>query len=223
MMFEILRRQVNGRGGCVSYPRRCPPANLTDAWRSLAPEPAEALAGLSRFDCASPQQEAVTVALLLRRKLEEPGATAALITPDRELARRVAAELRRWKIDIDDSAGLPLARTPPGAFLRLVLDLAASELAPVPLLAALKHPLAAGGLAPEEFRELARRLEGRIRGPRPAPGLAGLRDALGDKHPELGRFIDRIETCLGELPALLAADETGIVALTSAHIAAAER
>jgi len=199
------------------------PANLTDSWRNLAPEPAVALAGLSRYDCVSPQQEAVTIALLLRRKLEEPGATAALITPDRELARRVAAELRRWKIDIDDSAGLPLARTPPGAFLRLVLDLAASELAPVPLLAALKHPLAAGGLAPEEFRELARRLEGRIRGPRPAPGLAGLRAALGDKEFELRRFVDRLETCLGELPTLLATRDTGIVELASGHIAAAER
>lgn len=199
------------------------PANLTDAWRSLPPAPAGALAGVSRYDCASAQQEAMTIALLLRRKLEEPGATAALVTPDRELARRVAAELRRWGVDIDDSAGLPLPRTPPGAFLRLVLDMAASELAPVPLLAALKHPLAAGGLAPEEFRELARRLEDRIRGPRPAPGFAGLRAALGDKDPALRRFVDRLEACLGELPALLAARETSIAVLARAHIAAAER
>jgi ATP-dependent helicase/nuclease subunit B len=104
-----------------------------------------------------------------------------------------------------------------------VLDTAASELAPVPLLAALKHPLAAGGLAPEEFRELARRLEDRIRGPRPAPGLAGLRAALRDGDHELRRFIDRLEFCLGELPALLAAREASVNALTSAHITAAER
>ena len=68
----------------------------------------------------------MTIALLLRRKLETPGTTAALVTPDRELARRVAVELSRWGIEIDDSAGLPLNRTPPGAFLRLVLDLAES-------------------------------------------------------------------------------------------------
>jgi ATP-dependent helicase/nuclease subunit B len=199
------------------------PAALTDAWRDLPPETDEALAGISRYDCLSPQDEAVTIALLLRRKLEVPGATAALVTPDRELARRVAAELRRWGIDIDDSAGLPLTRTPPGTFLRLVLDMAENELAPVPLLAALKHPLAAGGMAPEEFRELARRLEAAIRGPRPAPGFAGLRAALGDDKPALRRFVDRIETCLGDLPAMLAAGTTGMVALASAHIAAAER
>ena len=126
----------------------------------------------------------MTIALLLRRKLETPGATAALVTPDRELARRVAAELRRWDIEIDNSAGLPLNRTPPGVFLRLVLDLAASRLAPVPLLAALKHPLAAGGLAPGAFRDLARRLEQAILGPRPAPGFSGLRAALAGARCE---------------------------------------
>jgi ATP-dependent helicase/nuclease subunit B len=199
------------------------PARLTDAWRDLPPAPPETLRGVSRYDCVSPQDEALTIALLLRRKLEQPNATAALVTPDRELARRVTAELKRWGIDIDDSAGLPLARTPPGAFLRLVLDMAESELAPVPLLAALKHPLAAGGMAREEFRELARELERAIRGPRPAPGIAGLRAALINKPPPLRRFIDRIADCLGELPALLAGEDTGVVTLATAHIAAAER
>ena len=145
------------------------PAVTTDAWRRLPAQRADTLDGLTRYDCVGAQQEAVTIALLLRRKLETPGATAALVTPDRGLARRVASELRRWDIDIDDSAGLPLNRTPPGVFLRLVLDLAASQLAPVPLLAALKHPLASGGLPPVAFRDLARQLEQAIRGPRGPP------------------------------------------------------
>jgi ATP-dependent helicase/nuclease subunit B len=199
------------------------PAVLTDAWRGLKPESEDALAGLNRYDCPSPQDEAVTIALLLRRKLEEPGATASLITPDRELARRVAAELRRWDIDIDDSAGVTLSLTPPGAFLRLVLDMAESELAPVPLLAALKHPLAAGGLAAPAFRDLARQLERVIRGPRPAPGFDGLTAAVANSEPVLRGFVERIEGCLGTLPALLAADAVSIAELASAHIAAAER
>src|SRR5580704_2059153 len=199
------------------------PAALTDAWRGLKPESEDALAGLNRYDCPSPQDEAVTIALLLRRKLEEPGATGSLVTPDRELARRVAAELRRWDIDIDDSAGVPLSLTPPGAFLRLVLDMAESELAPVPLLAALKHPLAAGGLAAPVFRDLARQLERVIRGPRPAAGFDGLTAAVANSEPVLRGFVERIETCLGALPALLAADAVSIAELASAHIAAAER
>jgi ATP-dependent helicase/nuclease subunit B len=199
------------------------PAATTDAWRELAPVPADTLAGLSRYDCAGGQEEALTVALLLRRKLETPGATAALVTPDRELARRVAAELRRWGIEIDDSAGLPLNRTPPGVFLRLVLDLAASGLAPVPLLAALKHPLAAGGLAPAAFRELTRTLEQAILGPRPAPGFTGLRGALGGADLRLRRFADCLEACLGALPDLLAAESVPLSRIAAAHVEAAER
>ncbi len=199
------------------------PAATTDAWRRLPPFPAETLDGISRYGCASTQQEAVTIALLLRRKLETPGATAALVTPDRDLARRVAAELRRWGIDIDDSAGLPLNRTPPGVFLRLVLDLGDSELAPVPLLAALKHPLAAGGLAPASFRERARDLEKAILGPRPAPGFAGLKAALDAAAPGLRRFADRLEACLGELPDLLLAGAVPLARLLAAHVEATER
>ncbi|HMD63854.1 MAG TPA: double-strand break repair protein AddB [Stellaceae bacterium] len=199
------------------------PAVTTDAWRRLPAQPADTLDGLRRYDCASAQEEAVTIALLLRRKLETPAATAALVTPDRELARRVAAELRRWGIEIDDSAGLPLNRTPPGVFLRLVLDLAASRLAPVPLLAALKHPLASGGLAPVAFRDLARRLEQAILGPRPAPGFAGLGAALVGERVGLRRFAERLEACLGPLPELLVADAVPLSRLAAAHIEAAER
>jgi len=198
------------------------PAELTDRWRDLPRAAADGLAGVTRYDCASPQDEAATIALLLRRVLETPAATAALVTPDRELARRVAAELRRWDIDIDDSAGVPLALTPPGAFLRLVLDAADSGFAPVPLLAALKHPLAAGGLAPETFRGLARRLEAAIRGPRPAPGIAGLRSAIGNR-PGLRRLVDRLQSCLGPLAAALDRDGAPLAELVAEHLRAAER
>lgn len=199
------------------------PATTTDAWRRLPPAPPDTFEGVSRYDCASPQQEAVTIALLLRRKIETPGATAALVTPDRELARRVAAELRRWGIEIDDSAGVPLNRTPPGVFLRLVLELADSRLAPVQLLAALKHPLAAGGLAPAVFRDFARRLERAILGPRPAPGFAGLKAALAGAKNGLRRFADRLESCLGPFPELLTAEVVPLSRLVVSHIEAAER
>ncbi|HEY1430720.1 MAG TPA: hypothetical protein VGF39_03710, partial [Stellaceae bacterium] len=228
---EGAERSEAGEGGAPSPRARrvrlvgeaLRPAATSDAWLRLPPQPADTFDGVSRFDCASAQQEAVTIALLLRRKLETPGATAALVTPDRELARRVAVELRRWGIEIDDSAGLPLNRTPQGGFLRLVLELAESRLAPVPLLAALKHPLAAGGLDPAVFRRLARRLEKAILGPRPAPGFAGLRAALRDEDTRLRRFVDRLEACLGRLPDVLEAGAVPLARLVIPHIEAAER
>ena len=93
------------------------------------------------IETATPEEEARTIALIMRQTLERDDLTAALVTPDRMLARRVAAELQRWGIAVDDSGGEPLAQTGPAAFLRLIARMAVEELAPVPLLAALKHPL----------------------------------------------------------------------------------
>jgi ATP-dependent helicase/nuclease subunit B len=73
------------------------------------------------------QAEAVAAALALREALEKPGARAALVTPDRDLARRVSAELARHGITADDSAGEPLAETPAGAFLRLLARMVAAS------------------------------------------------------------------------------------------------
>ncbi len=160
------------------------PAAATAQWHeestALAPkELAAALADVRRIDCPGAGEEAEVVACLLREALETPGRRAALVTPDRGLARRVAAVLGRWGIAVDDSAGTPLADTPLGAFLRLTAETLAEGLSPLGLLAALKHPLAAGGLAPVEFRRRVRALERLVlRGARPAPGFAGLKAAL---------------------------------------------
>ena len=198
------------------------PAAESHHWRGLAGIGPDALAGLTRLDCAGPQEEATVIALLLREALQVPEKTAALVTPDRGLARRVAAELKRWGIEIDDSAGAPLDKTPPGLFLRLLLDLAAEDLAPLPLLAALKHPLAAGGSAPEAFRALVRRLEiAVLRGPRPAPGFAGLSAVLPPSR-DLAALVSVLEAALAPLLQVLAAPEIALADLVAAHIAAAE-
>ncbi len=141
--------------------------------------PPGGLEGLRRLVTADQQEEAAAIALVLRETLERPGERAALVTPDRELAARVVAELLRFGVVVDDSAGEPLAETPPAAFLRLLARAVAEQFAPVPLLCVLKHPFCAAGMAPADCREAARTLElACLRGPRPAPGLSGLRDAL---------------------------------------------
>ena len=152
------------------------PATALDDWMDRRPV---ALPGMSRLRAADQQQEAQAIALVLRQVLETPGARAALVTPDRDLAGRVAAALLRFGIVADDSAGEKLADSPPAVFLRLLVHAVAEELAPVPLLALLKHPLCAAGMSPIACREAARRLETAcLRGPRPAHGIAGLRIAV---------------------------------------------
>ncbi len=192
--------------------------------------PDNAGTGLYRVDCANPEEEARAIALALRQALEEPGRTAALVTPDRALARRVTAELGRWNIAVDDSAGVPLALTTAGTFLRLTASMVAEELAPIDLLAALKHPLAAGGMESWAFRRRARRLDHLVlRGPRPAAGFAGLLkalDALAERRPsdvaELKPWLQNLAALAAPLIGVVSDDETDMVALLRAHIQFAE-
>jgi len=202
-------------------------AALTPAAVAVPPTPVAdleaALNGITRIDCPGTREEAAAIALLMRRTLDTPGRTAALVTPDRVLARRVSAELKRWEIDVDDSAGQPLAQTPPGAFLRLIAEAAITDLAPVALLALLKHPIAAAGHAPATLRRLARRLEMAVlRGPRPAGGADGLRQALGAGEPELSALVGRLEDLLAPLLDLAPQEPYSMGDLIRAHVAAAE-
>jgi ATP-dependent helicase/nuclease subunit B len=173
------------------------PAASLSAWRT--PSPTD-LTGLTRLSPADAQEEAVAIAMLLRDALEVPGRRAALVTPDRALAGRVAAELLRWGVVADDSAGEKLADSPPAVFLRLLARAVEARLAPVALLSLLKHPLAGAGLSTAACRAAARDLErAALRGPRPPPGLTGLRERLDGAAnvPEPARgLLDRLEAAL---------------------------
>ncbi|MCC7048026.1 MAG: double-strand break repair protein AddB [Alphaproteobacteria bacterium] len=194
------------------------PAESTDAWRDLPPASGAALKGVWRVDCPGPREEAAAIALMLREVLECPGRTAALVTPDRALARRVAIELKRWGVAIDDSAGIDLLATPPGVFLRLVAAMMDAEAAPVPLLACFKHPLAQGGRSREEFRGLTRRLEIKaLRGPRPAPGFAGILGTLRDLGDDaLVNWVGDLDRAARPFAALLAG-QADLAELIRAH------
>jgi ATP-dependent helicase/nuclease subunit B len=155
------------------------PAFHTSKWQQL--EPAERrLTGVRALDVADPSEEAQAIAIALREALEAPGRTAALVTPDRNLARRVSAHLRRWDIEADDSAGRPLSEMPPGTLLLAVATAAAEQFAPVALLALLKHPLVMKAEGRLDWLEGARSLDLALRGPRPPAGLDGVTDYLSD-------------------------------------------
>ncbi|MGJ3649595.1 double-strand break repair protein AddB [Sphingomonas sp. GlSt437] len=154
------------------------PAHFTAKWTSL-PAAERRLTGVRAVELATPAEEAQAIALALREVLETPGRTAALVTPDRALARRVAAHCARWGIAIDDSAGHPLSLLPPGTLLIELAEAAAQRFAPVPLLALVKHPLVRLGEARLAWLEGARALDLALRGPRPAPGLEGIDQWLG--------------------------------------------
>ena len=197
------------------------PGELLGRWRDGGAPDAD---GLRRLDAADQQEEAAAIALLLRDAIAQPGRRAALVTPDRGLAVRVSAELLRWGVVADDSAGEQLAETPPAVFLRLLARAAAEDLAPVPLLSLLKHPLAACGLPAAACRAASRTLERlALRGPRPPPGFTGLRRALERRSdPAAADLIERLVDALAPMLRFTPPNAVAPASLLSALLEAAE-
>jgi ATP-dependent helicase/nuclease subunit B len=226
LRLERTRAEVRVWPGTAPGPRAAlaaealRPAQTTHLWRGLAAQPDPVFAGLARIEAPDPESEAASVALVLREALETPGRTATLVTADRGLARRVSAKLRRWGIEADDSAGTALDRSPPAVLLRLLARAWAEDLAPVPLLALLKHPLVRLGGDRISHLDRARELDRKVlRGPRPAPGLDGVRATMpAHVKPRLAPLLD----ALGAALAPLAEAPAPPLDLLRAHVAAAE-
>jgi ATP-dependent helicase/nuclease subunit B len=221
--MEVLRADVGIWPGTSQSPRAALvatallPAPSTGLWRATPRFDDAAFAGLTRIEAPDGESEAGAIALLMRETLETPGRTAALVTADRSLARRVAAKLGRWGIEIDDTAGRPLADTPPAALLRLAAACVREDLAPVALMALLKHPLVSLGRARGAHLAEIRRVERKaLRGARPGPGLAGLRAHLA------GMGFDDLLAALDAALAPVAAAPADLAGLFDAHVRAAE-
>ena len=193
-------------------------------WETLRPAERR-LSGIRLAELADPAAEAQAIALALRQTLETPGKTAALVTPDRQLAGRVSALLRRWGISADDSAGKPLSQVAAGTLLLGVASAVAEELAPVPLLALLKHPLV-GCEADKraDWLDHVRALDLALRGPRPPAGLAGL-DALfaeKDAMRSWSAVRNRVESLDGALRAPMPLSEFAALIAKAAQALAGE-
>jgi ATP-dependent helicase/nuclease subunit B len=238
----------SARAAFVSEAMR--PSATTEKWHhyTSAAQPAalkEALSGMSLIVAPSAQDEAEAVALILREAVETPGRTAALVSPDRLLARRVAIRLEAWGIRVDDSAGRPFAKTVPGTFLQLVIAAVVSDFAPADVMALLKHPLCRLGLKAFDVRRYGRALEiAAFRAPYLGQGLDGVAAALAkfesDKRDKKRRhmaaerlwdedlqgaanIVERLQKAYAPLCALYDATTTSPLRnFTAAHSAVAE-
>src|ERR1700737_2806233 len=157
-----VAQSLAARGTFVSEALR--PAESTREWidyrtRVDAALLDAALQGVSLIEAADEREEALALAIAMRHVLETPCETAALVTPDRNLARRVRTELLRWGVDAEDSAGEPLGTSPIGALARLAIACAASKMAAPDLTALLTHPLLRLGLSREDVARRAALLE----------------------------------------------------------------
>jgi ATP-dependent helicase/nuclease subunit B len=155
------------------------PAPITDQWLAEGPKLPDLLPatkGLTLLEAPSERTEALAIALVLR-EAAETGTKAALVSPDRNLTRRVSAALDRWGIRPDDSAGRPLALSAPGRLMRQVAALFGQKLTGDALLALLKHPLAFSGPGRGPHLILTREFELHLRRHGPAfPTADSLQD-----------------------------------------------
>jgi ATP-dependent helicase/nuclease subunit B len=167
-----------GRDVLVSEAMR--PSNATAEWHRRLGQPdivekiSAGLTNLAVIEAANPEMEALAIAVAMReaRHLDK---SAALVTPDRALARRVMAALGRWNLEFADSGGDALMDTSAGIFARLSAEAAARQLEPSTLLALLKHPLCRLGGAHGAFKDAVETLElALLRGTRPQAGSSGL-------------------------------------------------
>jgi ATP-dependent helicase/nuclease subunit B len=193
------------RGRAVTNAMVAP--RFSDKWTRLeAPE--RRLTGIRVAELPDPASEAQAIAMALREALEVPCKTAALVTPDRILAARVSAHLQRWGIEADDSAGQPLSATPAGTLLLAVAGAAVENLAPVPLLALLKHPLVGGeGDKRLAWLEAVRALDLALRGPRPRARIEGLDEHFGEENADrpwraVRASVEHLDGALGAVTSL---------------------
>ncbi|HXO67465.1 MAG TPA: double-strand break repair protein AddB, partial [Bradyrhizobium sp.] len=191
--FETLGAPApHGRELLMSEAMR--PSNATAQWHRRLEEPevvekiSTGMQNLAVIEAANPEMEALAIAVAMR-EARELGKSAALVTPDRALARRVEAALGRWNLAYDDSGGDALTDTPAGIFARLAAEAVSGQLEPPTLLALLKHPLLRLGGAQDSFRGAVETLElALLRGTRPEAGSGGLAKSFVRFRLELAEF-----------------------------------
>jgi ATP-dependent helicase/nuclease subunit B len=157
----------------------CLPSDTAN-WRE-APRDHKQMPSVALMEVADSAQEARAIAIKVRESLETAGARVALVTPDRELALRVAAQLRRWSVGVDDSAGTPVLQTPQGRLISIIGEAISDSFSPVSLLAIAKHPLVKAGDGRLDWLEQARALDIVLRGPPAGGGLAAIDGAIQKK------------------------------------------
>ncbi|TIQ00777.1 MAG: double-strand break repair protein AddB [Mesorhizobium sp.] len=178
--IAVAERPLALRAALVGEALR--PAETTELWvetraRFTSGDITEAFADVTLLEAAGERDEAVAIAIALKRAVEQSGQRAALVTGDRALARRVSVELLRFGVVADDSGGTPLINTPAAGLLRLALQAAFRPGDPVALLSLLKHPLLGLGLERTSVRHAAEIVElVALRGGTGRPDIALLPD-----------------------------------------------
>ncbi len=187
------------------------PAESSCAWRDLSthPIPAEQFDNIRLLNCDDLRQEAAAIALIIRHTLETPEKTAALVTMDRNLSRRVVSELQKWDINADDSAGRPLSLTQIGIYLRLIWNVLEND-SQTAIISLFKHPFTACKMSRAKFTQKAMELERIWR-------------TGAEPTPEITEFLEHFYKILRPLSELYAQPYVELQQVFKAHLEVAEK
>ena len=206
------------------------PAEKTDDWlkqiETITPEKfSQATQGLSLVAGRDDENEADIIALTIRQTLDLPDKTVMLVTPDRDLARRVSTKLRRWHIATDDSGGVPLGNTPTGTFLRLVAIWVSAPSNPLALMSVLRHPLCRPDTGENTPFSVLSILDRSVRGLQPRGSFTALcqmaKSNAKAQAPQLERLLTWLAQALEVLPDVAPPQLTGFGAQLHTHLNAA--
>lgn len=200
------------------------PATSSDKWQKMEVIPDTAVVGISRIYAPTLQDEARVIALLFRDTLEVKGKTAALITNDQNLASRVMGIMERWEVRLDNSSGKPLSEVTPCVFMRLIIRMVEEKMAPISLLACLKHPMSCFGEVPGKFKAHVREIEREVlRGLSHRDGITGIKNVLEEKgKANLAQVVSNIELTFKPLIQLMRGKTARFSEIIAAHIKVAE-
>lgn len=212
---DIVKPQNAPREKLVSEIMR--PALSTLEWRNLSPNgfSADMTENLHLISCEDMRQEAAAVAVIMRDVLNTEGKTAALVTTDRNLARRTAAELERWQIKIDDTAGKPLHLTPVGIYLRTVFQVLEENFSNSAILSLLKNPFVRLGSGQALLRRRIRNYELALR----TPAYSGSKKNIPEN---LLQDVNELKRIMQPLAALYNNPQVDFSVLLQTHLRVAE-
>lgn len=137
-LWPLLRTKPNATRKNLVYHALQPIENYD---LSTVRVPQEEVRSLSFCQSDTLQHEAKAIALILRETIETPNKTAMIVTPDRNLGRRIAHEMRRWDILLHDSGSTPISQSPIAHFFRLILEFCDTARPVSQFLSLCRHPL----------------------------------------------------------------------------------
>jgi ATP-dependent helicase/nuclease subunit B len=204
------------------------PADASDSWRDWAlaikadrQALENALTHMELVEASDEEREAAVIAIKIRAAAETASQTVTLVTPDRDLARRVSVKLQRWNINVDDSAGVPFPNSPCGVFLRLVAIWLREPEDAVALLSVLRHPLFGGSFGFDERNRSINAIDLALRGLKPKAGAEGLHEKINasKKHRDAAApVLEILSAALASWPR-----DGDFQARLAAHISIAEQ